>query len=78
MKRLVIAIVIVLSLAVGMNAQTFRGAINGTVVDPSGAAVPNAAVKAMESATGLTTLQQQLVTEPFPFRTFHWGCTKSP
>src|SRR5467141_1656425 len=53
MKRLVLAILVVLSLAVGANAQTFRGAINGTVSDPSGASVPNAAVKATESATGI-------------------------
>jgi hypothetical protein len=44
---------VVLSLAAGMNAQTFRGAINGTVSDPSGASVPNAAVKATESSTGI-------------------------
>src|SRR5712691_952429 len=53
MKRLALAILVVLSLAVGMNAQTFRGAINGTVTDPSGAVVPNAAVKATESTTGI-------------------------
>jgi hypothetical protein len=53
MKRLVLAILVVLSLAVGVNAQTFRGAINGTVSDPSGASVPNAAVKATESTTGI-------------------------
>ncbi len=53
MKRLVLAILVVLSLAVGVNAQTFRGAINGTVTDPSGAVVPNAAVKATETATGI-------------------------
>ena len=53
MKRLALAILVVLSLAVAANAQTFRGAINGTVTDPSGAAVPNAAVKATESATGI-------------------------
>src|ERR1700674_5646104 len=53
MKRLVLAILIVLSLAVAADAQTFRGAINGTVTDPSGAVVPNAAVKATESATGI-------------------------
>jgi hypothetical protein len=34
-------------------AQTFRGAINGTVTDPSGAVVPNAQVKATEAATGI-------------------------
>src|SRR2546427_2605613 len=53
MKRLGLAILVVLSLAVGINAQTFRGAINGTVTDPSGGSVPNATVKATESATGI-------------------------
>jgi len=53
MKRLVIAILIAFSLAVAADAQTFRGAINGTVTDPSGAVVPNAAVKATETATGI-------------------------
>jgi len=53
MKRLVLAILIVLSLAVAGNAQTFRGAINGTVTDPSGGSVPNATVKATETATGI-------------------------
>lgn len=53
MKRLVVAIVIMLSLAVAASAQTFRGAINGTVTDPSGGVVPNASVKATETATGI-------------------------
>jgi len=53
MKRLVLAILVVLSLAVGVNAQTFRGAINGVVTDPSGAVVPNAQVKATENSTGI-------------------------
>src|SRR5437667_7850349 len=71
MKRLVIAIVVVLSLAVGVSAQTFRGAINGTVTDPSGASVPNAAVKATESATGIdhntvTTSEGQFSFQDIP------------
>src|SRR5882762_2524833 len=53
MKHLVFAILVVLSLAVAANAQTFRGAINGTVTDPSGAVVPNAQVKATEASTGI-------------------------
>ena len=53
MKRLVLTVLVILSLAVGVNAQTFRGAINGTVTDPSGAVVPNAQVKATEKATGI-------------------------
>src|SRR5207249_4721825 len=54
MKRLVLAVLVVLTLAVGMNAQTFRGSINGTVTDPSGGSVPNANVK--------LSLQQQTTT----------------
>jgi len=53
MRRLVLSILVVLSLAVGANSQTFRGAINGTVTDPSGAIVPNAQVKATDTATGI-------------------------
>ena len=53
MKRLVVVILIAFSLAVAANAQTFRGSINGTVTDPSGGVVPNAAVKATEIATGI-------------------------
>jgi hypothetical protein len=53
MKRLVLAILIALCLAVAGNAQTFRGTINGTVTDPSGGSVPNATVKATEIATGI-------------------------
>ncbi len=53
MKRFFLAVLMILSLGVVANAQTFRGAINGTVTDPSGAVVPNATVKAMETATGI-------------------------
>src|SRR5689334_22345455 len=53
MKRLIVVILIAFSLAVAANAQTFRGAINGTVTDPSGGSVPNATVKATETATGI-------------------------
>jgi hypothetical protein len=71
MKRLVFAILVVLSLAVAANAQTFRGSINGTVVDPSGAVVPNAQVKATESATGIdhntvTTSEGQFAFQDIP------------
>lgn len=52
MKPLVSSLVVLL-LAIGpASAQTFRGAINGTVTDPSGAVVPNAQIKATEIATG--------------------------
>lgn len=52
MKTLVVSL-FVLMLTIGpASAQTFRGAINGTVTDPSGAVVPNAQIKATEVATG--------------------------
>jgi hypothetical protein len=71
MKRLVLAILVVLSLGVAANAQTFRGAINGTVTDPSGGVVPNAAVKATESNTGIdhntvTTSEGQFSFQDIP------------
>jgi len=53
MKRLLVVILLAFSLAIAVNAQTFRGSINGTVTDPSGGVVPNATVKATEIATGL-------------------------
>src|ERR1700739_4712411 len=53
MRRIFLAVLGILSLGVVANAQTFRGAINGTVSDPSGASVPNAQVKAAELATGV-------------------------
>src|SRR5215510_6225085 len=53
MKRLFLAVLAILLLAIAANAQTFRGSINGTVTDPSGAFVPNAQVKATETATNI-------------------------
>src|ERR1700730_13572128 len=53
MRRLYLAVLIVLSLAGAASPQTFRGAISGTVTDPSGAVVPNAQVKATELSTGV-------------------------
>lgn len=48
-----ILLVFVLMAAIGLSAQTFRGAINGTVVDKSGASVADANVKATNVGTGL-------------------------
>jgi hypothetical protein len=75
MRRLIVAILVVLSLAVGANAQTYRGAINGTVTDPSGAVVPNAQVKATEKATGIdhatiTTSDGLFAFQDMPIGTF--------
>jgi Carboxypeptidase regulatory-like domain len=41
-----------LLMSLSVDAQTFRGAINGAVTDPSGAAVPGARVETTNTATG--------------------------
>jgi len=76
MKRLVLAILVVLSLAVGVNAQTFRGAINGTVTDPSGAVVTNAQVKATENSTGIDNKKVTTSDGAFAFQDIPLGFYK--
>src|SRR5215467_743433 len=54
-----------------VRGQTFRGAINGTVTDPSGAIVPGATVTARDKATGLehatvTTSDGQFAIQDLP------------
>lgn len=71
MKNSILAVLILLVFATCVNAQTFRGAINGSVTDPSGAVVPNAPVKATERATGVehksvTTSQGQFSFQDLP------------
>ncbi len=51
--RLTVALIALAFMGVTGSAQTFRGAVNGTVTDPSGGVVPNAQVKATETATGI-------------------------
>src|SRR5256886_10476413 len=50
---LAVSCVLVLFFSVAGCAQTFRGAINGSVTDPSGAVVAGASVKAANTATGI-------------------------
>ncbi len=50
--------VVVLLLATGLSAQTFRGSILGTVTDASGAVISGATVKARNSGTGLERTTQ--------------------
>jgi hypothetical protein len=54
MRRTNFVIGVVLLLAVAGYCQTFRGAINGTVTDQSGAVVANAGVAATNVGTGVT------------------------
>jgi hypothetical protein len=75
MRRLLFAVFAMLILAVGANAQTFRGAINGTVTDPSGAVVPEAQVHAIDTATGIehttvTTGDGQFSFQDLPLGTY--------
>ena len=62
-------------IAVSAYGQTFRGAINGTVSDPSGAVVTGAGVKATNTATGVTlntvsTSDGQFAFQDLPLGTY--------
>src|SRR5271157_3556164 len=53
MKRIVLGSIFVVLIAILAGAQTFRGAITGTVTDPSGGVVPSAQVTAEDIATSV-------------------------
>lgn len=53
MRRFLGALVVLVLVGAAGYGQTFRGAINGTVTDPSGAVVAGADVKATEIGTGV-------------------------
>src|SRR5262249_34647744 len=82
MRRSFLALALLLAVTVAVNAQTFRGAINGTVTDPSGAVVPNAKVKATETKTGIdhntvTTGDGQFAFQDIPVGTYQVTVTAS-
>src|ERR1700693_363920 len=54
MRRLLVSIGVVVLLVAAGYSQTFRGAINGTVSDPTGAMIAGATVKATNPATGIS------------------------
>src|SRR5712692_4286899 len=71
-----------LTLGASGYAQTFRGAINGSVTDPSGAVVPNAQVGAESTATGIkhttvTTSDGQFAFQDLPLGTYKVTVTAS-
>ncbi|MGC1420945.1 MAG: carboxypeptidase regulatory-like domain-containing protein [Terracidiphilus sp.] len=51
---ILVAVAAVVAFPLNSLAQTFRGGINGTVTDQSGAVVPGATVEATDSATGVS------------------------
>ena len=82
MRRVFGILVALALLAVAGNAQTFRGAINGTVTDPSGAVVAGASVKATNSGTGIvqtttTTSDGQYSFQDLPLGTYSVAVTAS-
>ena len=75
MKQLLAVLFLVLVFDSPANAQTFRGAINGTVTDPSTAVVPAAHVKATNKATSIdyateSTSDGQFVFQDLPVGTY--------
>src|SRR5712671_164836 len=77
MKRLVLGSLIVLVLlSLAAYAQTFRGAINGTVTDPSGAVVSGATVKATNTGTGIAQTASTTGDGEFSFQDLPLGTYK--
>ncbi len=75
MRRWLGSVAVLVVLGAAAYGQTFRGAINGTVTDPSGAVVAGAAVKATNVATavvltGSTTSDGQFAFQDLPLGTY--------
>ena len=78
MRHLLRSAVVILLVAGFSQAQTFRGAINGTVVDPSGAVVAGAEVRAINNGTGVTSSRpRQPARASLRFRICRWAPTRS-
>jgi hypothetical protein len=76
MRRVLGILVALALLAVAGNAQTFRGAINGTVTDPSGAVVTGANVKAINAGTGVAQTSTTTGDGEFSFQDLPLGTYK--
>ena len=68
-----IALLLVVCVA---QAQTFRGAISGTVIDPSGSVVPNAQVRATDTSTGIEHTTVTTTDGQFSFQDIPLGLYK--
>lgn len=76
-QRLATALILALvAVTVTVQAQTFRGAINGTVTDPSGAVVSGAKVKATNTATGVALETATTSDGQFSFQDLPLGSYK--
>src|SRR6266478_3445171 len=71
-----VSFVLVLFFSVTGYAQTFRGAINGSVTDPSGAVVAGASVKAANTATGIALSTVSTTDGQFSFQDLPLGTYK--
>jgi len=76
MKQLLVVLFLVLVFVLPANAQTFRGAINGAVTDPSGAVVPAARVKATNKATSIEYATETTSDGQFAFQDLPVGVYK--
>jgi len=76
MRHLLRSAALMFLLAVVSQAQTFRGAINGTVVDPSGAVVAGAQVRAINNGTGVTLTTASTSEGQFSFQDLPLGSYK--
>src|SRR2546425_2063784 len=71
---MLIALVIALAgLAPAVLAQTIDGNLTGTVVDPTGATVPNATVEVTNTATGIKSTQRTGVDGLYRFNNLPVG-----
>src|SRR6266571_1706972 len=71
-----VSFVLVLFFSVTGYAQTFRGAINGTITDPSGAVVAGANVKATNTGTGIVLSTVSTSGGAFTFQDIPLGTYK--
>jgi hypothetical protein len=69
-------VVVILLVAGFSHAQTFRGAINGTVVDPSGAVVAGAEVRAINNGTAVVLTTTSTSDGQFAFQDLPLGSYK--
>jgi hypothetical protein len=76
MRRWFGVILAAMLVAVSAYSQTFRGAINGTVSDPSGAVVAGAAVKATNTGTGVSLNATTTSDGQFAFQDLPLGMYK--